>query len=262
MPNVSKISRFEVLTSSDVSANIMGRDLIVPVGSIEQHGPHLPLSVDLDLAMSIAESLANRLDGIVAPGINYAARSLPQSGGGTSFPGSIYVPGEILIGYFASVFSGLAKLRPGKLIVINGHFENEALIFEALDQCREKGFLEDVQVIALSWWNVIGSNVLIDCFGDTFPGWHAEHAATVETALMLHLHPKKVFLERMPSHSLPPLEGVFLHPVNPANICNQGVLSDTSRVSVALGKKLFNHLICTLEEIVHKPHGMTSYSSS
>ena len=70
--------------------------LIVPIGSTEQHGPHLPLSVDAILADRFAELLAEEVDGVIAPVLSYGYKSKPRSGGGPLFPGTIDLNGSTL----------------------------------------------------------------------------------------------------------------------------------------------------------------------
>ena len=74
------------------------KDAIVflPVGSTEQHGPMLPLSVDCILSSGVCKELAERVDGIVAPTVCYGYKSAPLSGGGPLFPGTIDLNGYIL----------------------------------------------------------------------------------------------------------------------------------------------------------------------
>jgi creatinine amidohydrolase len=103
--------------------------LILPVGAVEQHGPHLPLTVDIDIAEALATELAQRLGGYLAAGIVYSARSLPQSGGGPSFPGTIAVRGTTLIEYFTDVLAAYIRCGARSLVVVNGHYENEPCVF-------------------------------------------------------------------------------------------------------------------------------------
>ena len=68
--------------------------LIIPIGATEQHGPHLPLGVDAMLATAFSLALAKQINGVVAPTLNYGYKSLPLSGGGPFFPGTIDLNGN------------------------------------------------------------------------------------------------------------------------------------------------------------------------
>lgn len=243
------------LVSADVSQELHGARLILPIGAVEQHGPHLPLTVDIDIATAIASALTPRLKGCLAPGIAYGARSLPQSGGGPSFPGTISVRGTILIEYLADVVAGYVGTGVKKLLVVNGHYENEPFLFEAMELCREKGLLAGVEVIATSWWSVVTEEVVTKLFGAEFPGWHAEHAGLCETSLMLYLRPQSVCAAR-PNHDRPPLAQVYLCPIDPDQISDRGVLAHTSGASQEIGRILFEHVCDELEALVRCPHGL------
>jgi creatinine amidohydrolase len=58
--------------------------------------PHLPLTVDTEIPVRVAGMLVEKLKVVVAPAVPYGSRSLPQSGGGPSFPGTTNIRGSIL----------------------------------------------------------------------------------------------------------------------------------------------------------------------
>ena len=61
--------------------------LLLPCGALEQHGPHLPLGTDALLSTAIAQTVAAKVNGLVAPTLSYGYKSQPKSGGGTAFSG-------------------------------------------------------------------------------------------------------------------------------------------------------------------------------
>lgn len=248
------------MTMKDVKLTLGSKKLFLPIGTIEQHGPHLPLSVDVDIPASIASFLAKQLDGIVAPPIYYGARSLPQSGGGPSFPGTIAVRAEPLIGYYRDVIQSFISNGANELIIINGHYENEPFIFEALDQCRENGTL-NAKVIAFSWWSFVSDDLIVECFGDLFPGWHAEHAGIVETSMMMYLHPERVN-DCLVNHNMPPRAGIYIHPADPKALSTQGVLARTEGSSAEIGKLLTEHICQNITHFMHNPHGMKKLANA
>lgn len=63
--------------------------IILPIGSTEQHGPHLPTCVDTVIANGFAYRIAEKINGVVAPALSYGYKSKPLSGGGPLFPGTI-----------------------------------------------------------------------------------------------------------------------------------------------------------------------------
>ncbi len=119
---------------TDIQDIIRTQWLLLPFGAIEQHGPHLPLAVDTILAESIACEVAERVNGIVAPTLPYGARSLPNTGGGPSFPGTIGLPGNLLISLYRVIIEAFVKQGATKIALINGHWENEPFLIEESPQ--------------------------------------------------------------------------------------------------------------------------------
>lgn len=242
------------ISSGQVVERVRDRTIIWPIGSVEQHGPHLPLSVDSVISDALARQIAYELDGYRLPVLSIAARSLPQSGGGLSFPGTLYARGDVVIQYLRDVIRSLVVLPFRRLIVLNGHFENESLIFEAVDEARQQGLVNGKEIIAFSWWSLVTTGWLTAEAAD-FPGWHAEHAGLTETSLMLFLRPDLVSDGR-PDHDRPPGAGVYLHPIDVAQTTNNGVLSSTSGSSAELGEKLFWHVVSEAVALVRNGHGL------
>ena len=239
----SSARRLSDLTSAEVPQSLQGATIVWAFGSVEQHGPHLPLSVDLDIADAFATATAARLEhSFVAPPQAFGARSLPGSGGGLAFPGTLYLRGGVLIEYLQGLIAGFATLGCKQLVIINGHYENEAFLLEAIDSTREAGELGTCAVTAFSWWSLVEQTWLDRHIGKRFPGWHAEHAGLTETSLMLHLKPDLVGLER-PEHPTPPPAGIYVHPVDLPKTTTDGVLSSTACSTAELGRALFEHVV-------------------
>ncbi|HEX4002981.1 MAG TPA: creatininase [Candidatus Acidoferrales bacterium] len=245
------MSGFEKLHTENVRAEAGKSVLILPVGTVEQHGPHLPLTVDLEIPTRIASKLAEEIHGIVAPAIHYGARSLPQSGGAPTLAGTIFVRGSVLTDYLRDVIAGYVASGFRSIVVVNGHYENEAFIFEALELCRREGQLEGARAVALSWWSLVSDELLRKLFGDKFPGWHAEHASACETSLMLYLRGDLVGETRV-DNATPPRAGIYLYPVDPARLSNRGVLGSSSPASAEAGRALFDEICSNLAAVVRE----------
>lgn len=243
------------LRSDTVENSVDNKTLVWAIGGIEQHGPHLPLGVDTDISCSIATEVADRINGVLLPTLPFSARSLPQSGGGMSFPGTIFVDGTTLTAFIKSVLQSTLELPASRIIIINGHYENEAFIFEAIDSLRHEFDKTNKECAAFSWWNLVSEDWISTNLPD-FPGWHAEHAGLTETSLMLYLKPELVGADR-PDHALPPLPGLYRIPLARYSTSTKGVLSLTSMSTAKIGKELFEHVverIChhSLNELVDK----------
>jgi creatinine amidohydrolase len=238
------------ISSAHVTEAVRGRAVIWPIGAVEQRGPHLPLSVDAVIAEAFACQIAHELGGLTLPVQPIAARSLPHSGGGLAFPGTLYANGDTLIRFLHEAARSVVALPVGQLIVVNGHFENEPFIFEALDMLCQGGSGDALTIHAFSWWSLVEEAWLRAEVAE-LPGWHAEHAGLTETSLMLYLRPDLVSDPR-PTHDDPPRSGIFIHPVDVAKTTNQGVLSSTTDSSAELGEKLFWHVVDQAVSLVRR----------
>src|ERR1700694_5499088 len=251
------MNSFEKLHTENVRAKAKGAILLLLVGAVEQHGPHLPLTVDTEILVRISSLLAEKLNVIVAPAIPYGAPSLPHTGGGPSFPGTINIRGSILTEYLKDIIAGFIATGFRKIVILNGHYENESFIFEALELCRQEGKLEGAKIIAVGWWNLVSDAVLEKLFGDRFPGWHAEHASACETSLMLHLRNDLVGPARV-DNATPPRPGIYLFPTDPSKISNRGVLGSsspsTAEIGHALSAEICSQLIALIQEHMGAAH--------
>lgn len=248
------MSDFEKLNSENILAEAGQGILVLPVGSVEQHGPHLPLTVDIEIPLRIANSVVEKINGFVAPAIFYGARSLPQSGGSPDIPGTIRVRGSVLTDYLKDVIAGYVSMGFRSIVVLNGHYENESFLFEALELCRQEGRLDGAKIIALSWWSLVPQALLDKLFGDRFTGWHAEHASACETSLMLHLRKDLVGPARV-DNATPPRAGIYLYPIEASKISNRGVLGSTSFSSAEIGQALFDEICAQLVALIREQMG-------
>src|SRR5215472_5306080 len=92
--------------------------VIVPVGALEAHGPHLPLGADQLQAEATAMAIADRLGALVAPTLAYGA--CPGTRG---FPGTVSVSLATLAESAAAVLSEFARMGARRLLVVSGHAE-------------------------------------------------------------------------------------------------------------------------------------------
>lgn len=186
------------LTWPDIrDAAARGAAVVVPVGSTEQHGYHLPLCTDAFLAERLGLDIAESLDLLVAPPISYGYCSRPLSGGGEGFPGTISLSGRTLMSLVEDVLVGLARSGFRRQVVLNWHFENSNFVYEAARLAQARADDPDVRIMVIeAAFSELSPQVMEILFGDEFPGWDVEHAAVLETSLMLHLRPDLVRFDR------------------------------------------------------------------
>ena len=107
--------------------------VFLPVGALEQHGPHLPLGTDAMLATGIAAGAAAAVGGIVAPALSYGYKSQPKCGGGQHFCGTTSLDAATLIGQVRDTIREFVRHGVERLVLVNGHYENQWFLIEGVD---------------------------------------------------------------------------------------------------------------------------------
>ncbi|HWF73204.1 MAG TPA: creatininase [Solirubrobacteraceae bacterium] len=175
-----------------------GSGVIVPVGAVEQHGPHLPLITDALLATDLAHAVAEATDMLVAPTLSYGYRSRPLSGGGQGFPGTTSLSATTLMDVLEDVLREFVRHGFERLVVLNWHFENRHFIYEAAYRAVAPHETATARIMVLERsFDELSPATLELLFPGGFPGWATEHAAIFETSLMQHLHPELVLEDQI-----------------------------------------------------------------
>jgi creatinine amidohydrolase len=227
-----------LLSGPDIARRAADAIGLIPVGAIEQHGPHMGLDTDVFLARTFSDALAERLGGVVLPGFNYGYRSQPGSGGGELFPGTVSLQGATLSAIVADIVYGWARHGMSRIAVVNGHFENTMFIIEGVNLALERGAA--AKVVVLNWWEQITQRQLDDIFDGAFPGWEAEHAGVIETSLVWHLDPERVRSELISPHTATTFAPTYaVLPEPPGRVDASGVLRTAQGSSPELGRAMF-----------------------
>jgi creatinine amidohydrolase len=225
---------------AEVAKNV---PVFLPVGATEQHGPHLPLSVDQILPTGIAERVARAVGGLVAPTIPYGYKSQPRSGGGQAFPGTTSLDAHTLSLVVRDLIRNLACHGVKRLVLVNGHFENTWALTEGIDlamrETRRDG-IDDMVVLRLDYWDFVHRSTLDKLFPEGFPGTDLEHAALLETSMMLVMRPDLVRTDRIPTHGTAVFPSYDRHPVRPGMVPATGVLARTVGASAEKGSWLID----------------------
>lgn len=232
--------------------------VILPVGSTEQHAPHLPLGTDVIISRGIGVMLARRVGALVAPAVCYGYKSQPGSGGGPLFPGTISLDGVTLTLLVRDVLRELIGDGVQKILVLNGHFENDAFLMEAADLA-----VKDLpptaprpKVLVASWWDQISPEVLRRVFSEVpFPGWALEHAAITETSLVMYLCPEKVREEKLDGEASYVPRSYSVFPVPAGFVPQSGRLSTARSSSAEKGELLARDIVENLARILESEFG-------
>jgi creatinine amidohydrolase len=249
------------LTWPEFQARLRDEIIMLPTGSLEQHGPHLPLGVDVVIPTGFALRTAEALGaGIVAPAVPYGYKSQPTSGGGPLFPGTTSLDGITLVLAVRDILRDLAKQGATRFMVFNGHYENQAFVTEAVELLmRDHNPRGDLKAVVVSWWDLVSDEVRDACFADVgFPGWDTEHAGLTETALMRVFAPNLVreeeviddHAERIPRYQLfPPPRDII-----PAS----GVLYAATQGTRERGELIANQVVGAMVEIARRELAIAS----
>lgn len=229
------------------------------VGATEQHGPHLPLSTDLILPLELVKRAAEQIKLVIPPPLPFGFKSKALSGGGQSFPGTTSLDGETLIRVVRDVVSELGRHGFRQIVVINWHMESVNFIWEGIDQARSRGLAGAVIMSIDRPLAAFPQSEMAFLFDEGFPGWDVEHAAIMETSLMLALRPDLVREELIADDSSVEHPWYDLIPEPSTHIPQSGVLSRASAASRDKGERLQRMVVEKLVEAIKKEFGTAAH---
>jgi creatinine amidohydrolase len=168
---------FENMTSPDVKEAVEKRLVaVLPIGSIEVHGPHMPTGTDSFVAFRVAEKAAEKEEAVVLPPLYYAYVAENRH-----FPGTISLTAKILLSVLEEVCDEIARTGFKKILIVNGHGGNNSLLKVFLKECITKK--KDYAVYAMiEPWASLG-----DLAAKLSEGRVFGHACELETSMGLYL---------------------------------------------------------------------------
>jgi creatinine amidohydrolase len=225
-PDSSAVSVSEPAVSwPDVPARAL---LLVPAGSFEQHGPHLPLHTDTTIATAVASAAARRLpSSLVAPPLAFGS-----SGEHQDFPGTLSV-GTLALQTLIIELVRSASRWAGRTVFVNGHGGNLTALRHAVPQLRREGH-------DAGW---------VPC---AVPGADA-HAGQLETSVMLFLAGDEVRMERAVAGNVSPLPLLMPALVTGGvrSVSPTGVLGDPRGATASSGAAA---LAAMVDDVVARVH--------
>jgi creatinine amidohydrolase len=215
--------------------------ILLPIGSMEQHGHHMPMNVDVLLPVEFARRVATVTGALVAPPFTYGYKSHQKSGGGNHLPGTTSLDGATLVSALRDVIKEFARHGVRRICLVNGHFENSWFVIEAIDLALRElkwGNIHDMKIVVLSYWDFVDKATIARLYPNGFAGWDLEHGGVLETSLMLALYPHQVRLERAVDHAPATFPPYDVYPPKPEWTPASGTLSSPKEASAEKGEIL------------------------
>ncbi len=198
---------------------------IIPVGSIEQHGPHLPISTDSDIVTEIAFRLSEKINGLLLPTISYGISN-------EHFPFfNLSVKKSTLSKILEDLCESLIKNGISKILIINGHYGN-------LDSLKSFEKKKRRKIKIFSYWKHMSREF--------------DHAGNVETSIMLAIS-KNVNMKKASKGF--DTEGMSKQEISKINklaqksfpkVTGNGVWGDPTKSSARLGRKIIKEVVDNL----------------
>jgi creatinine amidohydrolase len=209
---------------------------IIPVGSLEQHGAHLPVSTDSLITEYIVRLLAEKIGAFVLPVISY----------GVSFEHkpmfNVSLRNSTLSTMLCDICVSLAENKVREIIIVNGHHGNRGAIQYIPQEIQSKVPTIDVNIHILHYWDMMKLDF--------------DHAGEVETSLVLAIAPELVHMDRARpnSKSLSKSRAAYSSLTNAPGsfpkITGNGVWGNPMRATASKGDKLIREIIANLTKTI------------
>jgi creatinine amidohydrolase len=230
--------------------------VLLIAGATEQHGPHLPITTDVILPMEVAKGAARSTKTIIATPLYYGMQSKPLSGGGQSFPGTTSLRGATLILVVRDIVGEFIRQGFKKIMVMCWHMENKGFTYEGADLAMHAAGDSGARVLSMdSAFQAVDMKSIEHMFPAGFPGHDVEHAAIIETSLMLHLRPELVRVDKIADDEAQRHPPYDLIPAPPDTIPASGVLYRASLGTKEKGKELYEMLVHNVTEAITTEFG-------
>lgn len=208
---------------------------ILPIGSVEQHGPHNPLGTDFLIAEELAKELSKRTNVLVLPTVAYGV-SFHHS----NFPGTISIDEEVFAQYIYNIMVSLSKNGVKKVLVINGHGGN---YYPLMRVSRLARMNLKMLVYIFQWWTAISGKMVV------FRKEEEGHAGAEETSLISYLKPGLVDMNICEDEKSvgTPISNYFIYT---DEMTENGVYGISCTASREKGKLVFDKILDILVEVI------------
>lgn len=230
------------LTTKEAEKAAAKRTVIIfPVGSVEEHGDHLPLCTDSIQPEYVALEVAKKTGCLVAPTFRYGICNA-----GRNFPGTLTIQFNTLYNFALDILSELVRHDFNKIIVMSGHAGNSHMV--ALKMAAQKVVSDNAQknktrIMVLSDYDF--AYELKDKYAPANDG----HAGAIETSRVMAIKPELVKTPHKPSPSQMPRFEVV---ADPERFFPSGVHGDPTLATAEKGKKINQYIIEQVEKLVEE----------
>jgi len=244
------------------------KTVIVPVGVVEQHGFHLPLSTDIHNATEVPKRAGNRLDAVVAPTVPYC-----YSGG--ELAGTINISPQVFSLLMMDICAELVRIGFENIVIFLGHggTDNKSALKMSLQMILKRNpQLRDITLSLVECYEL--SRTWMEYF--RMEPEHDFHAGAIETSLMMYWKPELVRdtivmdepeIARMMRTDQDWFEEVekkvdheYIVPiVTQRNEVKVGVMGFPEKASTELGEKVSNEMVEGLIEYINLLNENTKY---
>ncbi|HSB72887.1 MAG TPA: creatininase family protein [Candidatus Methylomirabilis sp.] len=239
MPPIDAIHLANLTKDEFAAAMREGRWILLPLGAVEQHGPHLPLGTDLFYAEHMCAAVAERVHGLAAPALPYGVCRTMRN-----FPGTVSLTPAALAAVLREILAEYVRHGARKLALISGHAEGGQL--EAMREAALPLVNADPGLVILT----IGPYDFLDPIRREagLEGTDG-HAGSIETSQMMAVREEAVRTDRIPKVTRPRLSR-FRVTADPEREFPTGVRGDTSKVSRDLGERAVRHCVSEIVRLL------------
>lgn len=229
-----------------------GYGVLLPIGSVEQHGPHLPLITDSFFPTQLGLDVAKDTRLLVAPPIMYATNSRPLSGGGQTFIGTTSIRGTTFINQVEDIVREFMRSGFKRIVLLNWHMENANFIYEAAFQATRDMMDRKTKVMVVEApFDKLDDETMDFVFEDSFGGWNVDHAGIAETSMMMHLKPEWVRTDKIIDDRPQDIVEYDMLPIDEERfVAKSGCLWKATLASAEKGKVLWEAIKSSLSKTI------------
>lgn len=232
---------------------------LIPVGALEQHGYHMPLAADTLSATAVAERVAERSGAILVPAVPFGVSECHMT-----FPGTVTIAPETLTRLLTDIGDSLCRHAIRRILFVNGHGHNGPAIKIAMEELKKR---HHAFCVSADWWD-LGFQLTKGLWSTRPEDLPPGHAAEVECAGLLAVHPEFVHMERHEPGFLGPVQGTAIaakkstilrlgskpgemtSALNFDEITKSGVVGNAAGATPEKGRALLEAVVAYLAEVV------------